>query len=66
MDSIHEVVQQALDAKYLTLEAEAQLRQMLRGKYETVDLQAFMSLQRAIMSGQVKQEARESKHLAIR
>lgn len=65
MDLIREVVQQALDTKYLTLEAEAQLRQMLRSKYEPIDLKAFMRLQRAIMTGQVRQEARELKYPII-
>jgi len=66
MDLIRDIVQQALDAEYLTLEAEARLRQMLRGKYESADLKAFMLLQRAIMTGQVRQEAREQKRQLMR
>jgi hypothetical protein len=59
MPLIREVVRQAFIAEYLTLEAEEQLRQMLKGKYEAADFQAFMELQQAIMKGKVKQEARE-------
>lgn len=55
---IREVVQQALTTGYLTVEAEEQLRKMLRGKYGSEDLKAFMTLQQAAMSGQVTQESR--------
>ena len=55
---IREVVQQALFTGYLTVDAEEQLRKMLRGKYDSEDLRAFMTLQQAAMSGQVKQESR--------
>ncbi|MBD2743652.1 hypothetical protein [Coleofasciculus sp. FACHB-1120] len=55
---IREVVQQALCTGYLTVDAEEQLRKMLRGKYDSEDLRAFMILQKAAMSGQVKQESR--------
>jgi hypothetical protein len=55
---IREVVQQALSTGFLTVEAEELLREMLRGKYGSEDLKAFMSLQQAAMSGQVTQESR--------
>ena len=55
---IREVVQQALTTGYLTVEAEEQLRKMLRDKYGSEDLKAFMMLQQAAMSGQVTQESR--------
>ncbi|MFE1743844.1 hypothetical protein [Coleofasciculus sp. H7-2] len=55
---IREVVQQALSTGYLTVAAEEQLREMLRGKYDSEDLKAFMTLQQAAISGQVTQESR--------
>jgi hypothetical protein len=64
MTVIQEVVKQAINAGYLTLEAENQMRQ----KFETTkcnleDLDAFMSLQLAAMAGRVKQESLESINL---
>ncbi|MBW4489629.1 MAG: hypothetical protein KME12_17740 [Trichocoleus desertorum ATA4-8-CV12] len=56
---IREIVQQALASGCLTVEAEEQLRQLLAKKYDIQDLQAFMKLQQATMSGLVKQESRE-------
>jgi hypothetical protein len=56
---IREVVQQAINTGYLTLEAEERLRLLLRGKYEQEDFEAFVALQHAAMLGQVKQESRE-------
>jgi hypothetical protein len=56
---IREVVQQAIDAGYLTVEAEERLRLLLRGKYEQEDFEAFITLQQAAMLGKVKQESRE-------
>ena len=56
---IRELVQQALTTGYLTIEAEEQLRQLLQGKYDLDDLDAFIKLQQAAMSGHVKQESRE-------
>ncbi len=55
---IREIVQQALAHSYLTVEAEEQLRRLLRTKYETEDLNAFMNLQHAAMEGRVRQESR--------
>lgn len=57
---IREVVQQALKTGYLTLAEENQLRQLLQKKYDLEDLDAFILLQQAAMSGEVKQESRES------
>jgi hypothetical protein len=59
---IRDVVQQALTTGYLTVEAEDRLRQLLKTKYEMEDLNAFMTLQYAAMSGQVKQESIELRH----
>lgn len=56
---IRDLVQQALQTGYLTVEAENQLRQLLGKKYDLEDLNAFISLQAAAMSGDVKQESRE-------
>ncbi len=56
---IREIVKQALDTGYLTIEAEEQLRQRLQGKYGSEDYEAFMSLQQAAMKGTVKQQSRE-------
>lgn len=59
---IRDLSQQALAKGYLTLEAENQLRRMLTTtKYDLEDLNAFMTLQLATMSGLVKQESREFK-----
>jgi len=56
---IRDLVQNTLATGYLTIEAEDQLRQLLAGKYEKEDFLAFMILQEAAMTGQVKQESRE-------
>lgn len=56
---IREVVQQALRTGYLTVEAEEELRKLLSRKYDLEDLNAFMLLQHAAMSGRVKQQSRE-------
>ncbi len=63
---IREIAQQALALGYLTIEAENQLRRMLTTtKYDLEDLNAFMALQLAAMSGGVKQESRELKKFEI-
>jgi hypothetical protein len=63
---IRDLAQQALALGYLTIEAENQLRRMLTTtKYELEDLNAFMALQLAAMSGLVKQESRELKQFGI-
>lgn len=59
MGMISEIVKQALNTGYLSLEAENKLRAMLRNKYELEDLEAFIDLQQATMIGIVKQESRE-------
>ncbi|MGL5795422.1 MAG: hypothetical protein ACRC06_13675 [Waterburya sp.] len=59
MQLIREIVEQALNTGYLTLEAEEKLRMMLKNKYELEDLEAFIDLQQAAMIGVVKQESRE-------
>lgn len=58
MSLIRQIVQEALASNYLTIEAEEQLRQLLRSKYEKEDLNAFMKLQFAAMEGCVSQKSR--------
>jgi hypothetical protein len=60
---IRDVVQQVLKTHYLSIEAENQLRQLLGTKYELEDLNAFLTLQQAVIDGTVKQEARERMRL---
>ena len=63
---IRDLSQQALILGSLTIEAENQLRRMLTTtKYDLEDLNAFMALQLAVMSGLVKQESRELKELEV-
>ncbi|MBE9187477.1 hypothetical protein IQ270_23190 [Microcoleus sp. LEGE 07076] len=63
---IRDLAQQALSLGYLTLESENQLRQILTTtKYDLEDLNAFMTLQLAAMSGLVKQESRQLRELEI-
>ncbi len=59
MASISDLVQNTLKAGYLTIEAEEQLRKLLGTQYNLEDLNAFVTLQEAAMTGQVKQESRE-------
>jgi len=61
---IREVVQQTLATGYLTIAAETQLRQLLTTHYDQEDFNAFMRLQLAAMSGQVRQEARELRRMS--
>lgn len=56
---IRDVVQQAMASGYLTLEAENELRRLLSRKYDLEDLNAFLALQQAAMSGRVRQQSRE-------
>ncbi|MGB3692602.1 MAG: hypothetical protein WA865_05515 [Spirulinaceae cyanobacterium] len=59
MEFIRDVVRQALETGYLTVEAEEILRQLLRKKYGQEDFEAFMTLQQAAMLGRVRQQSRE-------
>ena len=56
---IRELVKQALNSGYLTIEAEDKLRILLKEKYELEDFDAFINLQQAAMLGLVRQESRE-------
>jgi hypothetical protein len=62
MVQIREVVQNALQIGYLSIEAENQLRQLLSTDYDVEEMNAFLTLQQAVMDGQVKQESRERLH----
>lgn len=59
MALISDLVQKTLKTGYLTIEAEEQLRQLLTTRCDLEDLNAFVTLQEAAMSGKVKQESRE-------
>jgi hypothetical protein len=65
MIMIREIVQHAFATGCLTIEAENQLRQLLRTKYDAKDLKAFMLLQQAAMSGSVRQESREQRERIV-
>lgn len=57
---IREVVKQAIDAGYLSLEAENEMQHIFSSsKCDLEDLNAFMSLQLAAMAGRVRQESLE-------
>jgi hypothetical protein len=59
MKLIREIVKQALNTGYLTLESEEKLKKMLENKYDLEDLEAFINLQQATMLGIVRQESKE-------
>lgn len=59
MTTIQEITQQAIARRFLSLDAENQLRQILSTHCHPQELRAFYQLQAAVMEGQVKQEARE-------
>lgn len=59
---IRDVVQQAITTGYLTVSAEERLRELLRTKYDSEDLNAFMTLQQAAMAGKVRQESRDRRN----
>lgn len=56
---IRDLVEQVLTTGYLTVEAENILRQLLKTKYESEDLTAFLKLQQAAVSGNIRQQSRE-------
>jgi hypothetical protein len=56
---ISQVVQQAFSRGYLTVEAEEQLRRLLKATSNFEELKAFFALQEAVMEGRVKQQSRE-------
>ena len=56
-----EIVQQALKTGYLSIAAQNQIRLLLQSDYDSDDLDAYIILQRAVVAGDVKQEARTQK-----
>lgn len=61
---IREVVKQAIDAGYLSLEAENEMQHNFSSsRCDLEDLNAFMSLQLAAMAGRVRQESLEAINL---
>ena len=56
---IRDVVREAFAVGCLSIEAEEQLRELLKTKYDAKDFRAFMLLQHAVASGIVRQESRE-------
>ena len=60
MSLICKIVGKALATGYLTVEAEELLRQQLQmTKYGLEDFEAFITLQKEVMEGRVKQQALE-------
>jgi hypothetical protein len=58
---IKEIVQQALNTGYLSVAAQNEIRLLLQSDYDSEDLDAYIILQRAVVAGDVKQEARTQK-----
>lgn len=56
MIAIKEIVQQALTLGYLSATAQNQIHKLLQTNYDSEDLDALIILQRAVMTGKVKQE----------
>lgn len=60
MSLIRQIVQQALKTSALTIDAEEQLRLLLQTtRYSQEDINEFMRLQLAVMTGLVRQQSRE-------
>ncbi len=59
MAKICDIVRQAMVTGYLTVDAEDQLRQLLKLKNDADELSAFTQLQLAAAAGQIRQESRE-------
>lgn len=64
MGVINELVEQAMQTGYLTLEAEEKLRKLVQTtKYDSQDFHAFVNLQLAAQEGRVRQESRDKLNL---
>lgn len=59
MNSIRAIVQEALHRRYLSLEAEACLRQLMQQPYDREDFRAIMQLQQECLAGRIRQQSRE-------
>jgi hypothetical protein len=62
MTLIRTLVQEALQRRYLSLEAEARLRQLMRQPYDREDFRAIMQLQEECLAGRILQQSREDHH----
>lgn len=56
---LQEVVKHAIETGYLSMEAEESLRRLLGKQCSEEDLEAFIALQDAAMTGKVRQQSRE-------
>lgn len=59
MSTISEIVNQVIEAGYLTIDTEEKLRQMFAKQYDLEDIEALTRLQKATTLGRVKQQSRE-------
>lgn len=59
MSTISEIVNQVLEAGYLTIETEEKLRRLFAKQYDLEDIEALTRLQQATLIGRVKQQSRE-------
>lgn len=59
MSAIRKIVHHVIQAGYLTLEDEAQVRELFAVRYDIGDVEALTELQQAAASGLVKQQSRE-------
>lgn len=59
MSTISAIVNQVIEAGYLTEETEEKLRQMFAKQYDLEDIEALTRLQQATTLGRVKQQSRE-------
>ena len=56
---IRDLVQEAIETGYLSLETEEKIRDLLKICCNDEDLEAFVELQQAVIAGKVQQESRE-------
>lgn len=59
MHSIYNLVQQTLKAGYLSMDTEAQIRNLFDTRLNSYDIEALMLLQQAIENGSVKRQVHE-------
>ncbi|MEA5574945.1 hypothetical protein [Anabaena sp. UHCC 0451] len=64
MIAIKEIVQQALTIGYLSATAQNQIQKLLQTNYDSDDLDGLIILQRAVITGKVKQESLDQKNHA--
>ncbi|MFN6514643.1 MAG: hypothetical protein RMY29_009090 [Nostoc sp. CreGUA01] len=61
MTLIKQIVEEALATGYLSIVAEEEMRSLIQSDYDSEDLDAWILLQRSVVSGDVKQESRRKK-----